>query len=212
MKKIILILFLFLSCFIIFNLTEDKKDHYVVIGDKNADIIYSNNNNYIYNNNFINQDYRILDLLDIVKYNKELTINNKNISIHRLLKNADILIISIGMNDLYYKINTDTQNIYTYVNEMLSNMNSLLKEIHKYSYRKVFVLGYYNINSNNNDLFTYTNYKLSKIVKDYNFEYIELNNILRNNPNYYKNNNNFILNSQGYREINKIIVEKIKKY
>ena len=214
MKKIILILFLFLSCYLIYNLTEDNSLSYLSIGDKIADNPYIENNKQIkeYNNLYTNEDYRIIDLINIIKYNKENKINNKSISIHRLLKNTDILIISIGMNDLYYKLNSNNENIYTYINDMVNNMEILLKEINKYSYKKVFILGYYNITNEDNDIFTYLNYKMKRIIKNSNYEYIDLNKILRNNPKFYKKSNNFNLNNQGYNEINKIIVEKLEKY
>ena len=214
MKKIILILFLFLSCYIIYNLTEEKGLSCLVIGDTIADNKYIKDNSLItnYNNTFINQEYRIKDLINIIKYNEEQEIDNKKISIHRLLKNTDILIISIGMNDLYYKLNTNSQNIYTYLNDMLNNIEKLLNEINKYNYKQVYILGYYNITNNNNDIFTYINYKLEKLSNKYHYNYIELNNILRNNPNYLKNNHNFELNSQGYSKISKIIVENLKNY
>jgi len=214
MKKIILILFLFLSCYLIYNLTEDNKVSYLALGDKIADNPYLEDNEKIieYNNDYTNNDYRIIDLINIIKYNEELEINDKIISIHRLLKNADIIILSIGMNDIYYKLNSDTKNIYTYINNMVRDMNILLKEIDKYNYKHVFILGYYNIYGNYNDIFEYLNYKIEKITKKYNYEYIKLNDILKNNPNFYQNNTNFALNNQGYNEINKIIVEKLEKY
>lgn len=214
MKKIILILFLFLSCYLIYNLTEEKKVSCLVIGDNIADNYYIKNNELIteYNNIYINKDYHILDLIDIIKYNKEAKINNKSISIHRLMKNADILILSIGMNDIYYKLNDDTKNIYTYINDMVNNMDILLDEINAYNYKKVIVLGYYNITNKNNDIFTYINYKMKKTVNKYNYEYLELNNILKNNPNYLEKSNNFYLNDTGYKEISKIIVENLKNY
>lgn len=214
MKKIILILFLFLSCYFIYKITENQELSYLVIGDTIADNQYLKNTKDIslYNNDFINEDYRIKDLINIIKYNEEIEINDQDISIHRLLKNSDILIISIGMNDLYYKLNSNNENIYTYVNDMVMNMNTLLSEINKYNYQKVLVLGYYNISNNNNDIFTYLNFKMKKIVTDYQYEYIELNNILKNNQSFYKKNTNFILNDKGYQEISKIIVEKLKNY
>jgi len=214
MKKIILILFLFLSCYIIYNLTEEKGLSCLVIGDNIADNEYIKDNNLIntYNNTYIDKDYRIIDLINTIKYNEEKDLDNKKISIHRLLKNTDILIISIGMNDLYYKLNTDTLNIYTYLNDMLNNMEILLNEINKYNYKKVYILGYYNITNKNNDIFTYINYKLEKLSNKYHYNYIELNNILRNNPNYLKNNQNFELNQEGYSKISKIIVENLKNY
>ena len=214
MKKIILILFLFLSCYLIYNLTEEKSLSCLVLGDTIADNIYLKDNEIItsYNNNYINKDYRIIDLINIIKYNEEIKVNNKNISIHRLMKNTDILILSIGMNDIYYKINNDTKNIYTYMNDMINNMEILLEEINKYSYKKVIILGYYNITNKHNDLFTYLNYKIKKITNKYNYEYLELNNIIKNNTNLLEKNTNFELNNQGYNEISKIIVEKLKNY
>ena len=214
MKKIILILFLFLSCYLIYNLTEEKSLSCLVLGDTIADNIYLKDNEIItsYNNNYINKDYRIIDLINIIKYNEEIKVNNKNISIHRLMKNTDILILSIGMNDIYYKINNDTKNIYTYMNDMINNMEILLEEINKYSYKKVIILGYYNITNKHNDLFTYLNYKMKKITNKYNYEYLELNNIIKNNTNLLEKDTNFELNNQGYNEISKIIVEKLKNY
>ena len=41
MKKIILILFLFLSCYLIYIATEKKELSYLVLGDSNADINYN---------------------------------------------------------------------------------------------------------------------------------------------------------------------------
>ena len=211
MKKIILVLFLFLSCYLIYNFTEDKALSYLAIGDNIADNPYLKNNKIItkYNNDYIDEDYRIIDLINIIKYNET---TDKDISIHRLLKNSDILILSIGMNDIYYKLNLDTINIYTYINDMVKNMETLLSEINKYNYEKVFILGYYNITNQNTDIFTYVNYKIKKISEYYNYEYIELNNVLKNNPKFYQKSTNFNLNDQGYNEINKIIVEKLKKY
>lgn len=213
MKKIILILFLFLSCYVIYNLTEKESISILVMGDNklNKNII-KQNNNITYNSNYTDAYYRITDLINIIKYNEEKEINNEKISIHRLLKTSDILIISIGMNDIYSKLNTDTFEIYTYINDMVNNMEILLEEINKYSYKQVLILGYYNINNKNNDLFTYLNYKMKKITTKYNYEYIELNNFIKNNPNYLKNDHNFELNNQGLEQLSKIIVEKLKIY
>ena len=212
MKKIILVLFLFLSCYFIYNITEDKSLSCLVIGDTIADNPYLKKNKIInkYNNYYINQDYRIIDLINTIKYNEEIKINDKPISIHRLLKNSDILIISIGMNDIYYKINDDTKNIYTYMNDMVNNMEILLEEINKYNYKQVFILGYYNITNKHQDLFTYLNYKIKKVVDKYNYTHIEADSIIKNNPNFLKNNQNYYLNEAGYNEFSKIIVENLK--
>ena len=154
MKKIILILFLFLtffSCYLIYNITEKKEKYCLVLGDSISDNIYLKENSLLtkYNNLYVNKDYRIIDILNILKYNEEKEANNKNISIHQLLRKADIIILSIGMNDIYSKLNDNPKNIYTYINNMVINMEKIFKEINRYDTEQVIILGYYNITSKN---------------------------------------------------------------
>ena len=203
MKKIILALFLFflcLACYFIYKLTDKKELKITAIGDSTANVEGTNNI-------FINKDYRLVDLINVIKYNEE----KNSISIHQILNNTDILIIAIGMNDIYYKIDTEPKEIYTYLNNFISRYDVLLKEINKYNYKKVYVLGYYNIYNYKNDIFTYVNYKLNRLANSYNYVYLDLNKILYNNPKYYENNGKYYLNNEGYRQILKLIVEKSKK-
>ena len=230
MKKIISILILFLSCYFIYNLTIDNELYYLSIGDGIAKGITNEGNVSVYNyadsikdyltsknklkgfnNSFVDKDYRITDLLRIIKYKEEIVVNNDHVSINELLKKADIVTISLGMNELYYKILVDNNNIYSYIDGMLSDMELLLKEVDRYNHKKVIVLGYYNTTNNNNDIFNYVNYKLKNIVEKRGFEFIDIDKIINNN-NYFTNNTNFYLNNEGYQKISQIIVEKINKY
>ena len=231
MKKIISILILFLSCYFIYNLTIDNELFYLSIGDGIAKGITDDGNvseynytdsikNYLtsknklkgFNNSFVDKDYRITDLLRIIKYKEEIVVNNDHISINELLKKADIVTISLGMNELYYKILVDNNNIYSYIDGMLSDMELLLKEVDRYNHKKVIVLGYYNTTDNNKDIFNYVNYKLKNIVNKRGFEFVDVDKIINNNTNYFTNNTNFYLNNEGYQKISQIIVEKINKY
>ena len=214
MKKIILILFLFLlcyTCYYIYNITEDKNLDIVAIGDDIASNPYLKKETNTFNTDFINKNYRINDLLNIIKYNEEITINDKEISIHQKLKKADILIISIGMNDIYYKLNDNPKEIYTYLNNVLNDYEEILNEISKYDYKAVYILNYYNTSNKYNDLFTYINYKLNKIASNYNYIYLDIAKILNNKPEYYQKNGDFALNDKGYRQIFEFIVENLKK-
>lgn len=231
MKKIISILILFLSCYFIYNLTIDNELFYLSIGDGMAKGITDDGNvseynytdsikNYLtsknklkgFNNSFVDKDYRITDLLRIIKYKEEIVVNNDHISINELLKKADIVTISLGMNELYYKILVDYNNIYSYIDGMLSDMELLLKEVDRYNHKKVIVLGYYNTKDNNKDIFNYVNYKLKNIVNKRGFEFVDVDKIINNNTNYFTNNTNFYLNNEGHQKISQIIVEKINKY
>lgn len=203
MKKIIFILFLFFllyACYYIYNATEDKKMDILVIGDEIANNPYFDKLGSI-NNSYINSDYHITDLLNIIKYNQEVD----NESIHRLLRDSDILIVSIGINDLYYKLNDSTRGIYTYINNMISVYQEILSYISKYDYKKVYILGYYNTYDRYNDIFTYVNYKLRKIVNKYGYTYINLNKIL-------DSNGKIDLNNSDYRKIYELIVENLNNY
>ena len=214
MKKAILILCICISCYFIYNLTEDNTLYYLNIGDGIAMGINDNNalsegysiklKNYLedtnhledYNDSFTNKDYRITDVLRSIKYHDKIVINNDEATINELLKKADIITISLGMNELYYKLLLNNDNIYSYVDAMMEDMKLLLKEVDRYNHKKVFVLGYYNTLNNNDDIFTYVNFSLKDIVEQQGFDFISIDNII-NNDNYFVENGNFYLNNDG---------------
>ena len=224
MKKVFFILILFLSCYFIYNKTIDNKLYYLTIGDalskgiNEYGVVSYGYNDYVkeyleknnrlkkYNKTFTNSDYRIIDIIKLLEYNEK----KENYSLNRLINEADIITISLGMNELYYKISTGSENIYTYIDNMINNYNKILKYINKFHHKKVYILGYYNVLGEYNDIFNYANYKLEEICKKNNFNYINLSNILTNNPNYFKKTHNFIPNTKGYEKISQIIVENLK--
>ena len=126
MKKIILVLIIFIACYFIYNLTIDKKVSYLTLGDilsKGTNEYGVSNNgysNYIrdylkdkgmlkeYNNTFTSNDYRILDIIRILSYNEK----KDNYSLNRLIKESDIITVSLGMSEIYNKILNNNQNIY----------------------------------------------------------------------------------------------------
>lgn len=225
MKKVFLILTLFLSCYFIYTKTEGNKKNYLVIGDSlskgineygissygYSDFIkdYLEENKLLknYDQTFTNIDYKTSDILNILKYNQ--TKNNQNLN--RLVKEADIITISLGIQEIYYKLNNNNQNIYTYIDNMINDYDQILKYINHFTHKKVYILGYYNTSKTNNDIFNYANYKLEELTKKYNYDYIDLSQILNNNPTYINQiNSNYMPNIKGYQKISQIIVEKIK--
>ena len=171
----------------------------MAIGNDSSFNKYVIDNNTNYNDLYTDTDYRIVDLVNIIKYNEE-----KDVSIHYLLSIADILTISVGMNELYEKLDNDTHYIYDYLNEMVFDMDLLLNEISRYDYDKVFVIGYYNIDRKNNDIFTYINYKIKNLVLEYGYNFIELNRVIDKDDLVLEDN--FKLNNRGIEKISKIIL------
>jgi len=213
MKKILLLiltLFLFLSCYIIYQMTENETLNYVLVGDDlvNNPYIIKNNN---YKNSFVNNDYRIIDLLRNIKYNEELVINDKMVSIHQQLMEADVLVMAIGMNEIYYKLDSSTKNKYAYINKLIYNLKELFKLINKYDYKKIYFIGYYNNNWQHKELFNYLNTSVKRIVKDYNICFVDIEKIANGQGQDNEKSDILELNDDGYKKIYNFIVENLEK-
>ena len=209
MKKIIFILILFLSCYFIYNISLDNKIYYVSIGDFLSkgvnsygvkvngysdyvrDYLYENNRLKEYNNIFCESDYRVTDVLRMIKYNDTREYNGKELNINRLIKEADVISLSVGMN------------------ELINDMKELLEYINKFNHKRVYVLGYYNTYGYQ-EYIDYINIKLKNIVINEGFIYIDLANIFDNNPRLFDKKDSFIPNNQGYLKISEKIVAKIE--
>ena len=224
MKKVLLVLILFLSCYFIYNFTINKELSYLTLGDclskgtNEYGVVTKGYSDYIrdylanknilkdYNKTFTSNDYRIIDIIKILSYNEK----RDNYSLNRLIKESDIITISLGMTELYSKIEKKDQNIYTYIDNMINDYTKILDYVNKFHHEKVFVLGYYNVLGASNDVFDYANYKLEKECQKRKFIYVNLSKALNNNPNYFSKKGTFIPNLEGYEKISQIIVEKLQ--
>ncbi len=186
---ILLILFLFLSSFLIYKKTEKKNNYLLFIGDR---LIKDNFYYKAGNTCFVNEDYRVIDLINILKYNEELVCNGRKTSLHYLLNKADIVVISIGINDIYSNYYDDSKLFYYELSETINNINILLSYINKYDYKDVILLDYFNKFDNNEDFVLYLDYNIRKIISKYGFKYEKIDDFISNYS--VKTNNLFILN------------------
>ena len=206
MKKILLIIFVFFIVFLIYYFNADEKTYYVSLGDylsygiNNFEKIgngYSENIKRKYESNLRNyvnystyDDYRVMDLINDINYNKDIIYNNKEYKIQNLLIKANLITLSIGMNDLIYKKNID----YDYVDNLLKDIDDLFILMRKYNKDEIYFLGFYNI-INNSQLIEYTNKKLINICNKNKIKYIDISGL-----------NNYIINGtyptkEGYMYI-----------
>lgn len=222
MKKIIFTIILFLSCYLIYTLTNNNNLNYVTLGDSLSkgvtpyfangygysnyivDYLKKNNKLNSYNDDFTGVDYRITDLINLININYE----TNNQTINQAIHSADIITISVGMQELYYKINTNDTNIYTYIDKMLEDTEELFRLIRKNNNKKIYMLGYYNTKNTNQDLFNYANIKLKEICQKNKITYIDTQSIFYKNTTYFENPNSFNPNLQGYYKIYEKIIEK----
>lgn len=184
MKKIILIIFVLFLVFMIYYFNLDRKVYVLSIGDyivnNNSDDLIKDNLGKKYENDVIysnDGDYRIIDLINDINDNREFNYNNKEYTLDNVLIKADLIFISIGLNDLRYnKINN-----YDYVDEVLTDLDEVLKLIRKYSKEKVYVFNYL---IDNKELCDYVNRRLYKIVERYDMDVIDISSIeLSSNDN-----------------------------
>ena len=222
MKKIIFTIILFLSCYLIYTLTNNNNLNYVTLGDSLSkgvtpyfangygysnyivDYLKKNNKLNSYNDDFTGVDYRITDLINLININYE----TNNQTINQAIHSAVIITISVGMQELYYKINTNDTNIYTYIDKMLEDTEELFTLIRKNNNKKIYMLGYYNTKNTNQDLFNYANIKLKEICQKNKITYIDTQSIFYKNTTYFENPNSFNPNLQGYYKIYEKIIEK----
>lgn len=211
MKKILLLIFVFFIVFVIYYFNADKKTYYLSIGDylsygiDNFDNIngYSENikNNYKNNlKNYVNystyDDYRVMDLINDINYNKELIYNNKEYKLQNLLIKANLITLSIGMNDLIYKENID----YDYVDSLLDDIDKLFILIRKYNKDQIYFLSFYDV-INNPNLILYTNKKLESLCIKNNIKYVDISNL-----------NNYIINKYPTKEGYMYITDRILNF
>ena len=190
MKKIILTILVFLIIFLIYSFNISEETYYLSLGDylsygiNNLDRVdnsYSENIKKHYQKNLKNyvnyssiDDYRVMDLMNDINDNKEIIYDNEDYNLQNLLIKANLITISIGMNDLIYKKNID----YNYVDELLNDIEELLILIRKYNKDKIYFLGFYNI-INNNELIEYANKKIESICNRNKINYVDISDLTK---------------------------------
>ena len=172
MKKIILVFLLLFTVFIIYKYNTDKKIKYLYIGNnlysKYNEIIKEYYNPKRYTEYIRNDDYRVMDLINEIKYNE--TINDKRIQ--NMLIKSNIIILNVGLYDIEYKKELD----YKYVDGLISDIEMLLTIIRKYNKDKIYLLGF----NNKNRYYSYLNDKLNLICKNKKITYINIEKSLIN--------------------------------
>lgn len=188
MKKIIFTTIVFILVFLIYFFNINEKIYYVSLGDflsyginnfNKIENSYSENIKKYYESNLENyvnyslvDDYRVVDLINDINYNKEIIYKNKKYKLQNLLIKANYMTLSIGMNDLIYKKNLT----YNYVDQLLIEIDNLFKLIRKYNKDTINFLSFYN-SINNIEIIEYSNKRIKKICERNDINYIDISNL-----------------------------------
>lgn len=192
MKKTILVIFIIcLITIFIYKNNLDNKLYYFNISDNKYK--YETYNELLKKDikklekyvNYENSDYRVIDLINDIEDN----INIKDKTIQNILIKADIITLSIGNNELNYKMKTTkVVNFYNYIDELVNDIDKLFSLIRIYSKEKIFLLGFYTDNESYKEIISYLNIKLEDLCNKYKIVFIKLDNEFKieENVNIYK--------------------------
>ena len=233
MQKLIKLAVLILSVPIIFLIYKTTNKNYInitILGDGLSQGInsyetldygygdylkdYYQNKNLLknYSKDFTKSDMSIEVLNSYILMNKKVKLNNKKDNIKHILTESSVIIMSIGLNDLLYKITLSDKKISTIntiVNDVYNDLKKLIKEINKYN-DKLCIVGYYESNKYNYKM-NYAITMYNELIKNTeNVIYIETNSYIKDSK-YLENPYSYYPNTKGYQQISSKILSKIGK-
>lgn len=231
--KLLTLIIMSSTVFFIYNKTNYNNITYTSLGDSLAvgidsygqriysysdytkDYLVSKKKLKNYSNTFTSEDMTIEKLYNYILINKEMNHNNKKENIKEILQETDYLTISIGLNDLLYKLtltnemNEDNLNII--IKEIKNSFSELITEIRKIYKHEIYIIGYYDLNIDNN-FYKKAIKELNNIYKS-NSEVIYISTyIISENKNIFLSNpSKYYPNYKGYQVISSKIIDKISK-
>ena len=126
------------------------------------------------------KDYRITDLIRMIKDNKEITIDGKKQKIENAIIKADIITVWVGMSEIRYKINTtDIEELYKYSDTILTDLEELLLLLRKISKEKIIFMNFYNPGDEQYDeVIEYLNAKMNAIAIEYEIDVLDVSHVI----------------------------------
>lgn len=231
--KLIIIFLVCISIFFIYKANNKNNINYTALGDSFAlgedsygriDYGYSDYlkeyliqkeklNRYI--KSFSTKTMSIEILTENISTNKKIILNKEEINLKQTLRESEMLTLSIGLNDLLYKLSITKEitddKLYHIMDEISISFNKLIKEIKKYYHYEIYVIGYYDIDPSN-EILSKAIQQLNELYqKNEDVTYISTYNIFKNNPHYLSNPNSIYPNCLGYKAITRQIISKIQK-
>lgn len=143
----------------------------------------------------------VKELIYEIKENKSKSFKDDKIEIQRAINEADILTISIGMDEL--SEDKITKQIILDYEDDIKELLSMIKMLNN---KKVYVIGLYTIKKEELPNIEKLNAIIRTEAENNNFTFIDITNII-NKKEYYLDNKSYYINYEGH----KVIYNEIKK-
>lgn len=236
MKKILTVIIIVLAVFLIYLGFRDEDIYYLSIGDYLSNGINPyGSKDYGYSDyvkdylngkdklevyvNYSSNNKRTIDIIKDIEDNIKIDVNGKKKTMQNALIKADLVTLSIGMNDLINNVlfNSDfsINDLYNKLEQVSSDYEELFKIIRSYCKEEIVLIGLYNTTGNNelDEFFDYANKKISALANSYDIDYVSIYDEFKSNE--YFVNNKMYPNKLGYEvifdKIVNIIDEKMLK-
>ena len=238
-KKTIFISLVVLVIFLTYLFFNDERINYVVLGDSLAqgvnpygEVGYSYSDyikDYLKDNGklktfikgYATSGYTTSDLLNDLHNNREIDVDGKHVNIRHALRESDLVTISIGANDFFKGINLnalDLTNIDSYkkkIDNILDEIDIVLREVRKYAKGDVIVVGYYNpfnrlfpsYRSNLDEIFEYADIKYKEVCSNNSTSYVSVYSLFKENSDFLPNPFDIHPNLKGYSAISRLIID-----
>lgn len=231
-KLLILILIIPLT-YIIYNNTNYNNITYTAIGDGISmgidcygkkvysyndyvkDYLLEKNKLKDYNEILIEKDMTIETLYNKLLKNEKVTFRTTKKNIKDILHETDYLVMSIGLNDITYKMTNASLINEVETNKIIEEIkilfNDFISELRKTYSGDIYIVGYYESNASNKQ-YNVAIHKLNNIYKENkNVTYISSSIISENKNIFLSNPSSFYPNYKGYQAISSKIIDKIEK-
>lgn len=229
-KLIILILVIFII-YVIFKTTNHNNITYTALGDAYAlgvdsyeridygysdyfkDYLSSQHELKFYTKDFATKEMSIDKLYSAIITNKKVQSSNKKLNLKEIIRESDILTLTVGINDLLYKIsitpNLTTEKLEKILQEVNSSFNELIELIKQYYPNNIYFIGYYESNFYNKYL-NYSVKKLNKLISENpHIIFISTEELFKEKSYLTSNPNLPYPNSRGYKEIANLIIKNL---
>lgn len=221
---VIILMGVILTSIIYFQTTEDKLN-VLALGDGiSTGMTIYHVEGYDYNEyltemlneeNNLGNYYRYFNEVDetasnlVTKINNNITSIDKKIKLKQAIKEADMITISLGMDELnnYAKKNTLGS---TKINGFLNKYEEVLNSLRKLNDKKIYVIGIYSSTLVNQSKASKINQELEKICQKYNLIFINIEDIVEHKE-FFLQKNNYYPNYKGQEYIYNKIKETIEK-
>lgn len=246
MKKAFVLLLLIGLPILIYLLTVNNKIYYVALGDSLAagqnaygkvaygyadyvaDDLRGREKLAFFTKKFAVSGHRTVDLINDINMNKKIDIDTTEITIKHALTKADVVTISIGANDLFYKMGVNSldlayysdANLKKYVDEVTFDVEKLIVLVQKYCKEDIILIGYYNplwhmkksYAKEIDSVFVYANDKMIEISKKYNLYYVDIHKLFEESDDFLPNPLDIHPSEKGYSAISKKIINIIDSH